>query len=72
MFSSSADDKYVFTVGHFISFCVCVCVCVGGGGGGAWCIANIKVHYVHGAFHCQLFDFGLYVCKSITLVQSVF
>ena len=32
MFSSSADDKYVFTVGHFISFCVCVCVCVGGGG----------------------------------------
>jgi hypothetical protein len=41
---------------------------VGGGGGGN---ATFKVSYVWGVFHCQLFYFCLYVCKSITLVQSV-
>jgi phage antirepressor YoqD-like protein len=34
-------------------------------------VAYVKVHYVDGAFHSQLFYFCLYICKSITLVQSV-
>jgi hypothetical protein len=36
------------------------------------CNSNFKVHYVHGVFHFSLSAFLLlYVCKSITLVQSV-
>jgi len=33
--------------------------------------ANFTVRYVHGVFHCELFYFCLYVCKSVILVQSV-